>query len=91
MTKEELDNIKERVQNTTFGDWFVDALDIGSKWNIQTEDGTDIALAQEVYKDDKVQSKRSANAEFIAHAKRDIICLIETLEALNALKEFLKE
>jgi len=59
----------------TPGPWLIDANDVGSRWNVDAENGESVALSHQV-SNDKEWMKRDANTRLIAAAP-------ELLEALQ--------
>jgi DNA repair exonuclease SbcCD ATPase subunit len=72
--QERLRSIAEREQQATKGPWKVDALQIGALWNVGTDD-IDVGLAAQLPNDPKSEG-RTANAQFIAHAREDVPYLL---------------
>lgn len=75
--------MKPKKLSHTPGPWFVDVLDVGTKWNVGTLHG-DVALASQVVGDDVRQTRRSANARLMA-ASPDLLDAARLAEELVAV------
>src|SRR4030042_2595866 len=84
MNKERLEEIRERVRQTTPEPWScIPALDSSGDYGIAVHRaGRVIAecFAEFMSREDKRQAEAEANAEFIAHAREDVTALIGALE-----------
>lgn len=67
----------------TPGPWFIDANDVGARWNIDAENGESVALSHQVSKD-KDWEKRDANTRLIAAAP-------ELLDTLRQLRDYVQD
>lgn len=82
ITHEAIAHIESLALAASKGPWTVDALDVGARFNIDTQCGTTaIAIAQDIPGDVR-NTQRKANADFIAATNPEIV-----LELIRILRE----
>ena len=81
-TTEDLDHFEALAFAATPGPWDTDPLEIGTPFNIETQEGVSVAMAAPI-PGDRNHEQRQANADFIAGLNPEIVlALVSQLRGL---------
>lgn len=88
LNKEQLDEIKARVEKATPGEWFYDSYTVCTD-EVFDDEGNLVETVTLDYADrhGDVHFKKETDAQFVAHARQDVPALIEEVERLNRIEK----